>query len=87
MTPAENLPFPPSPPPNISPTSCHGFNDAIPKFLRQHMRMYIYVWMYTGQSFWMYPVSLNNERIYGHIWNGQRWVYTRFFWNSMESFA
>ncbi len=79
--------LPPSPPPKGSPPYCQGFHNAIPEFLMSHMRLYIYVWVVTGQSFWMFPSKLEGDLIYGHLWNGQNWVYTRFPWNTLDCFA
>lgn len=87
MAAMENIPLPPSPPPTVRPTYSLGLHRTSHEFIRQNMLMYIYVWMCTGQSFWMYPIKIDNNKIYGHIWNEQQWIYMALHLNSIECFA
>lgn len=42
------------------------------------VQQYTYVWLWNGDSFWFYPISIEQSGISGYRWNGFFWAYYGF---------
>jgi len=54
-------------------------------FIRAHLNYYTYVWMDTGEQFWMFPLYATNGDILGYAWSGDAWVPVRVSVKNIES--
>lgn len=63
-----------SPPPRTEPEYCPSLRATGPTFIRAHLHYYTYVWMVSGESFWLYPISTTDGDILGYAWDGAVWV-------------
>lgn len=68
---------PPSgPPPSAAPSKAQAGGKAVDLgSLRCCRFRYVYVWLNSGRSFWMYLVFVGRRSIAGWRWTGRRWVY------------
>lgn len=79
---------PPAPAPQITPQYCKiAHNQAMQEqFLKQHLRLYIYVWTTAHNSFWMYPLELSSGVLSGYVWQKRGWQYSRLRLSQIDSF-
>lgn len=47
--------------------------------LRGCIRRFTFVWLFSGESFWFYPVDVDNVFVRGFRWRRNRWVFDRIF--------
>ncbi len=47
--------------------------------LRGCLRRFTFVWLFNGESFWFYPVDVDNVFVRGFRWRRNRWVFDRIF--------
>ncbi len=78
--------YPPSPPPDVVPQYCPNFHIATPTILKNCLNRYMYVWLYIGDTFWFFPLELDQHFVSGHIWTGNRWIVRRFSWRLIDCF-
>ena len=64
---------PPAPPPNIIPKYCPCLKGTGANFIRQHLKLYIYVWTTHKEAFWMYPVRIRGNILLGYVWKSSVW--------------
>lgn len=62
--------------PVTTPQYCTGLYNAEPNAIKQYLFTYIYVWTENGFSFWLFPICLRDDIIYGYIWEGESWIYS-----------
>lgn len=65
---------PPSPPPSAVPAYCKYLSGSGPYLIEQYLQYYTYIWMRTGESFWMYPFMIKEDLLYGFAWDAVQWV-------------
>ena len=83
------IPPPPSFAPNvIIPNHSKNIQKAATyEILNQYLLSNIYVWLKdTGKSFWMYPVRINKNIIYGYVWKNHKWNYTYIYLHKINFF-
>jgi len=78
--------FPPAPAPEVVPGYCQRFYNLSPEILSMYLYSYIYIWITPFESFWMYPINVDINYIYGYIWINNLWVHTQFDWRNINSF-
>lgn len=79
-----NPPLPPSPPPNYEPeNTCL---EAHPKFLKNCLHTYIFIWLTDGRSYWFYPTGFDKDMLSGYVWNRPGWAHVQFEWRQIECF-
>lgn len=42
---------------------------------------FTYIWLFNGNNFWFYPISIGRNTIEGFRWRRNRWEYDRIFIN------
>jgi len=45
-----------------------------------------YLWTKDNGNNWVYPTEFDNEYLYGHIWDGEKWNSTRIPLNLIEAY-
>lgn len=65
-SPAQPLP----PPPDFIPPY-----PILPSYIVDCMFNYTYVWLWNGESFWFYPISVEYGAVAGYRWNGLAWFF------------
>ena len=83
----QKMPTPPStPPPRGIPRYSPALRGLGPSFIPECLNHFIYVWTIYGNSFWMYPVDLIDNLLFGYAWDGSDWKYIRIPVNLIDSF-
>lgn len=44
--------------------------------ISQYLGIYIYVWLLSGEAFWMCPTQIRYGFVYGFIWCNYEWIYS-----------
>jgi len=70
MTPSQR---PPSPPPDRIPGRGKRGPVVSEQALRPYLGTYLFVWMVGGPQFWVYVKSVDAARLYGYVWDRNRW--------------
>lgn len=60
--------------------------NQLSRGFRQCLNQFTFIWLWTGRSFWFYPVSINRWSADGFAWRGNRWVFERVNLNSIFFF-
>ncbi len=47
--------------------------------LRGCIRRFTFIWLFTGESFWFYPIDVDDVFVRGFRWRRNRWVFERIF--------
>ena len=47
--------------------------------LRRCIRRFTYIWLFSGEGFWFYPIDIDNVFVRGFRWRRNRWVFERIF--------
>ncbi len=76
--------YPPSPAPSVIPTGCSWNKNENPDMILKYVFLYIYVWTDSENSFWMYPIGIWYNNIYGYIWDNSKWKYEKIHINSID---
>jgi hypothetical protein len=76
--------FPPSPAPNTIPDGCSWCSKDDIGILEQFKFLYIYVWCSDGNSFWLYPIAILKDLIYGYVHENLKWKYTKLEINKID---
>ncbi len=79
---------PPSFPPPLIPARPHDFSPYLvqPSFLRNYAHSVFFVWLATGESFWLYPTALLDTMLNGYRWVDQGWAPIELNWHYIQSF-
>ena len=64
---------PSAPPPAGVPQYCPALSSTGAEYITQHLRLYTYIWMKTGHSFWAYPLAVIDDRLISYAWDGKQW--------------
>lgn len=78
--------MPPPPPQNAPMMPKAGVKQVSPGSIRPCRYQYVYVWLFNGNSFWVWPTNITRRTLVGYRWNGYRWVYTGLDLNSIIAF-
>jgi len=68
--PGSTVPLPP--PPAFIPPKPHV------SYIVDCLHNITYVWLWNGDSFWYYPMSVESGAVSGYRWNGFFWTYYGF---------
>lgn len=59
-------------PPVFIPKYCPALRGTAKEFIKQYIGMYVYIWTVNGKGFWIYPMYIRKNRLYGYIWQHSR---------------
>lgn len=63
------MPFKPQQkPPKFAPKYCSAMKGTGPKFIKQYIGLFVYIWPVKGDGFWLYLTCFNGNVLYGYIW-------------------
>ena len=77
---------PPMPVPNAIPDYPFPYHKMTCKELEKHLCLNIYIWTKSKDSFWLYPVEIEDTYIKGYIWRINQWVYAKFDWRQIDCY-
>lgn len=81
----KNRQVPPSPPPPLKPYYCPNHHIATPQVLERYLGHYLYIWLYGGGSFWMFPLRMEGYFLAGYLWEGDGWRFARLPMSKIDS--
>ena len=77
---------PPMSAPNAIPDYPFPRYEITAQELEKHLFLNIYIWTKSKESFWMYPVEIDDTYIKGYIWRGNQWIYIEFEWRQIDCY-
>ena len=61
--------------------------NATYSVLRHYLKRNIYVWLKDNNySFWVYPIRLGKDILYGYIWDNYKWTYSNIYLKKIRYF-
>jgi len=84
--------FPQLPIPNNTPSHVPKINNIKPEFLKNCLHTYIYIWLKEEDlekgknSFWMFPLNVQEDLISGYLWGGYDWTYSEMKFDTIDSY-
>lgn len=69
--------YPHMKPPVFTPAYCSVMKGTGPEFIRQYIGMFVYVWTVKGSGFWLFPVFIRANILYGYVWRRSQPRYIR----------
>lgn len=76
---------PPSPPPSAVPQYCPCLRNTGSEYIGQYLNSLVYVWTIYRNSFWLYPVDIIGDVLFGYVWDDSDWEYIKININLMDS--
>lgn len=76
----------------LPPQGSQEYNVQFDRFNKSNQRdrqfksclnRFTFVWLWSGRSFWFYPVNTRRWSVDGFIWYGNRWIFNSLNYNSI----